>query len=67
MLTAKRVHYLDIADAFLEPDGTLSKEIMPDSLHLSEEGYRRWADALAAKAYGSRPVIQKLTANCFDD
>lgn len=41
-----RVRYLDIGAAFLEPDGTLSKEIMPDALHLSEEGYRRWAAAI---------------------
>ena len=33
------VTYLDISDKFLEPDGTLSKEIMPDLLHLSPKGY----------------------------
>ena len=32
-----RVHYLDIGDQFLEPDGTISTEIMPDRLHLSEK------------------------------
>ena len=42
-----RVRYLDIGGAFTEPDGTLSKEIMPDFLHLSPEGYRRWAAAIA--------------------
>ncbi len=42
----KRVHYLDLNDVFMEPDGSLPKAIMPDSLHLSEEGYRRWAAAL---------------------
>jgi arylsulfatase A-like enzyme/lysophospholipase L1-like esterase len=41
-----RVRYLDLGDAFLEPDGTLSREVMPDHLHLSTEGYRRWAQAL---------------------
>jgi lysophospholipase L1-like esterase len=41
-----RVRYLDLAPVFLEPDGSLSKEVMPDHLHLSAEGYRRWADAL---------------------
>jgi lysophospholipase L1-like esterase len=40
------VTYLDIAKAFLEPDGTLSREIMPDYLHLSAKGYRLWADAM---------------------
>ncbi len=42
-----RVRFLDIADAFLEEDGTLSKEVMPDLLHLSKDGYRRWASAIA--------------------
>lgn len=40
------VVYLDIGSRFLEPDGTLSPEVMPDFLHLSAEGYRRWADAI---------------------
>jgi lysophospholipase L1-like esterase len=42
----KNVRYLDIASSFLEPDGTLKKEIMPDYLHLSKEGYERWAKAI---------------------
>lgn len=45
----ERVHYLDIGEVFLEPDGTIGKEIMPDLLHLSEEGYQRWAKALEPK------------------
>lgn len=45
----KNVYYLDIGDKFLEEDGSLSKEIMPDFLHLSAEGYQRWADAIAPK------------------
>ena len=42
----KRVHYADIGDVFLEPDGSLPKSIMPDFLHLSAEGYERWATAI---------------------
>jgi lysophospholipase L1-like esterase len=42
----KKVKYLDIGDKFLEPDGTLTKEIMPDALHLSPKGYQIWADAV---------------------
>lgn len=45
----KRVTFLDIGEKFLEPDGTLSREIMPDHLHLSEKGYRIWADAIVDK------------------
>lgn len=40
------VTYLDIKDQLLETGGTLSKEVMPDFLHLSEEGYRRWTEAI---------------------
>ena len=42
----EKVRYLDIGNAFLESDGRLTKEIMPDLLHLSSEGYRRWAEAI---------------------
>src|SRR5439155_20757628 len=42
----KMVTYLDIGKKFLNEDGTISKEIMPDFLHLSPEGYRIWADAI---------------------
>lgn len=45
----QRVHYLDIGDQFLEADGSISSEIMPDALHLSEAGYVRWAEALEPK------------------
>jgi lysophospholipase L1-like esterase len=45
----KDVFYLDISDKFLEPDGTLSKDIMPDYLHLSEKGYEIWAKSIEAK------------------
>lgn len=45
----KTVHYLDIGSAFLGPDGSLSREIMPDLLHLSPAGYQKWADAIAPK------------------
>ena len=45
----KDVFYLDIGDKFLEADGTLTKEIMPDFLHLSAKGYQIWADAISPK------------------
>ncbi|TWU60042.1 Arylsulfatase [Rubripirellula tenax] len=46
MADGSRVHFLEIGDQFLEADGTISKKIMPDKLHLSPEGYERWAKAL---------------------
>jgi lysophospholipase L1-like esterase len=40
------IKYLDISKVFLEPDGSISKEIMKDGLHPGAEGYKRWADAM---------------------
>ncbi len=45
----KMVHYLDIGDKFLNDDGTLSKEVMPDLLHLNEKSYATWAEAIEPK------------------
>ncbi len=45
----KMVHYLDIGVKFLQPDGTISKDIMPDFLHLSEAGYTIWAESITPK------------------
>lgn len=42
----KTVKFLDIGAKFLEDDGTISQEIMPDYLHLTRKGYRIWADAI---------------------
>ncbi len=40
------IRYLDITKAFLNADGTISADIMPDYLHLSVKGYRIWAEAM---------------------
>lgn len=40
------ITFVDINAKFLGPDGTLSKEIMPDLLHPNPKGYTIWADAL---------------------
>jgi lysophospholipase L1-like esterase len=45
----KMVYYLDIGPKFLEADGTLSREVMPDLLHLNEKSYRIWAEAIEPK------------------
>jgi lysophospholipase L1-like esterase len=37
-----------IGDRFLNADGTISREIMPDALHLSPRGYELWAEALTS-------------------
>jgi lysophospholipase L1-like esterase len=42
----KMVFYKDITAKFLTEDGGLSREIMPDLLHLSAKGYEIWAEAI---------------------
>jgi lysophospholipase L1-like esterase len=53
----KHVFYLDIGPKFLDPDGTISPFIMPDFLHLNEQGYEIWASAIepeVARLLGER-------------
>ncbi len=45
----KTVFYMDINKDFLEADGTLSKEIMPDLLHPNAAGYEIWSKAIMDK------------------
>jgi lysophospholipase L1-like esterase len=56
----KTVKYLDIGKSFLQEDGTIARDVMPDFLHLSPKGYRIWADAmeptLQAMLEGEKPA-----------
>ena len=45
----EHIFYLDIGEEFLEDNGTLSREITPDLLHLSPKGYEIWAKAIEPK------------------
>lgn len=45
----KMIHFLDINQNFLQPDGTLSIDIMPDLLHPNAAGYEVWAKAIQSK------------------
>ncbi|NHZ90765.1 1,4-beta-D-glucan glucohydrolase [Massilia sp. CCM 8733] len=49
----ERIHYLNINQAFLTADGSLSREVMPDLLHLNEQSYEAWARAM-------QPALQRL-------
>lgn len=51
----RRVFFLDINQAFLGPDGSLSKDIMPDLLHPNARGYAIWAGAM-------QPELDRLMA-----
>ena len=44
----KMVEYLDISSKFLDDKRVLSKEVMPDLLHLTPAAYQTWADAIEA-------------------
>ena len=45
----KFVDYMDISKNFLNEDGSLSREIMYDLLHLTSKGYEIWAESLEEK------------------
>jgi arylsulfatase A-like enzyme/lysophospholipase L1-like esterase len=47
------VFYRDLGALFVQADGTLRRELMPDWLHLNERGYQIWAEALV-------PILQEL-------
>jgi beta-glucosidase len=49
----KTIFFLDINRAFLNEDGALGRDVMPDLIHPGEEGYQRWAEAM-------EPTIKKL-------
>jgi len=49
----KSVKYLDIGDKFLDKDGTLPKDVMPDALHPNAKGYGIWAEAV-------KPTLEEL-------
>lgn len=49
----KKVVYVDFGDKFLQPDGTMNRDLLPDTLHPNAKGYEVWADAI-------RPEIEKV-------
>jgi lysophospholipase L1-like esterase len=49
----RSVVFLNINATLTNPDGTLSKDVMPDLLHPNEKGYEIWARSM-------EPVLQKL-------
>ena len=44
--TKQDLRYFDFSDMFLQHDHTISKEVMPDALHLSKAGYAILTNAL---------------------
>lgn len=42
----RHVFFLDIGDKFLDTEGNIPRDVMPDLLHPSEKGYEIWANAI---------------------
>ena len=42
----KMIFFLDINKTFLNEQGVLTREVMPDLLHPKEKGYQLWAEAM---------------------
>ena len=49
----KNIYYIDNSEEFLNSNGTINKELMPDALHLSYKGYEVLSKCLT-------PTIEKL-------
>jgi lysophospholipase L1-like esterase len=49
----KNIFYCDVNHVFLNPDGSINQEMMPDWLHPSPEGAKAWARAM-------EPLLSKL-------
>ncbi|MFL6835331.1 MAG: GDSL-type esterase/lipase family protein [Xanthobacteraceae bacterium] len=49
----RSVFFLNINAALVNPDGSLSKDVMPDLLHPNEKGYAIWQREM-------QPLLQKL-------
>ena len=49
----KMIYFSDINQSFIDENGILTREIMPDLLHLSEDGYRIWSEAI-------EPTVREL-------
>ena len=45
----KSVFFIDFGHKLIEADGSISKSVMPDFLHLSPAGYRIWAESIEPK------------------
>jgi len=45
----KMISYIDFGSQMIEPDGSISTQMMRDALHPGEAGYQIWADAIEPK------------------
>jgi beta-glucosidase len=59
----QKIFFVDINKNFLEPDGTLSRDIMPDLLHPNEKGYEIWAKSMAPELKRLLPAAEPYAWN----
>ena len=43
------IYFIDFGSQLIEGDGSISRDVMPDHLHLSQQGYEIWAKAIEPK------------------
>ncbi|MEZ0299653.1 MAG: GDSL-type esterase/lipase family protein [Candidatus Methylacidiphilales bacterium] len=49
----KHIRFLDFGPKFLDANGAISKDILPDGLHPGPAGYQIWADAM-------QPLLEEM-------
>jgi len=62
----KNIFYCDVNHVFLNFDGAINKDLMPDYLHPSPDGARRWAqnmEPLLSSLMGDQSLDTQLPAN----
>ena len=53
----RAVRFLDIGESFLDANGEIPKDVMPDQLHPGRKGYEIWADGIREPLRGLWPGI----------
>lgn len=51
----QKVIYIDFGDKFLNADGTMNRDLLPDTIHPSAKGYELWANAI-------QPIVDKYVS-----
>jgi lysophospholipase L1-like esterase len=49
----KTIHFMDINNLFVQADGTITSDLMPDFEHPSAKGYQLWSETI-------EPVVARL-------
>ncbi|MBM3845623.1 MAG: hypothetical protein FJ405_04975 [Verrucomicrobia bacterium] len=65
----QHVHWADLAHLFLNDQGAIPRDIMPDYLHLSPAGYDIWAKAIesmVSRLIGDKPVAGAASGSKSD-